>query len=187
MPVLLEMTYMFQMWAGRLEFISVMDEAMRADMTVNDPANPGRAYICGKGIPTPDDPGDDAVVGRFVEAYLSAHAGEGERGRELAMHDALTPADRDRLSARYAKAVEGTARFLRAEDLPEEQRQRHPDPPDTQKIDHQPRPLQLEGVTEGIERLCRQHDGLVAAAGAHGVDGLHLLEYLFGLPQFALA
>mgnify|MGYP001827445088 FL=1 len=26
-----------------LEFISVLDEAMRADMTVNDPANPGRA------------------------------------------------------------------------------------------------------------------------------------------------
>ena len=40
-----------------LEFISVMDEAMRADMTVNDPANPGRAYICGKGIPSPSDPG----------------------------------------------------------------------------------------------------------------------------------
>jgi hypothetical protein len=44
-----------------LEFISVMDEAMRADMTVNDPANPGRAYICGKGIPRPSDPGAAAV------------------------------------------------------------------------------------------------------------------------------
>ena len=45
-----------------LEFISVMDEAMRADMTVNDPANPGRAYICGKGIPNPSDPGTDTVA-----------------------------------------------------------------------------------------------------------------------------
>jgi hypothetical protein len=44
-----------------LEFISVMDEAMRADMTVNDPANPGRAYICGKGIPNPSHPGTDTV------------------------------------------------------------------------------------------------------------------------------
>ena len=39
-----------------LEFISVLDEAMRANMTVNDPANPGRAYICGKGIPNPTAP-----------------------------------------------------------------------------------------------------------------------------------
>ena len=45
-----------------LEFISVLDEAMRADMTVNDPANPGRAYICGKGIPSPSDPGAAAVT-----------------------------------------------------------------------------------------------------------------------------
>ena len=45
-----------------LEFISVLDEAMRADMTVNDPANPGRAYICGKGIPNPSDPGAEAVT-----------------------------------------------------------------------------------------------------------------------------
>ncbi len=45
-----------------LEFISVLDEAMRADMTVNDPANPGRAYICGKGIPDPSDPGAAAVA-----------------------------------------------------------------------------------------------------------------------------
>jgi hypothetical protein len=45
-----------------LEFISVLDEAMKADMTVNDPANPGRAYICGKGIPDPTSPGPEATA-----------------------------------------------------------------------------------------------------------------------------
>jgi hypothetical protein len=36
-----------------LEFISVLEGELRAGITVNDPANPGRAYICGKGIPSP--------------------------------------------------------------------------------------------------------------------------------------
>jgi hypothetical protein len=63
-----------------LEFISVMDEAMRADMTVNDPANPGRAYICGKGIPTPSDPGVAA------EAFM-ASAKEANEARHTRMVD----------------------------------------------------------------------------------------------------
>jgi hypothetical protein len=39
-----------------LEFISVMEAELQAGITVNDPANPGRAYICGKGIPAPTRP-----------------------------------------------------------------------------------------------------------------------------------
>jgi hypothetical protein len=54
-----------------LEFISVLDEAMRADMTVNDPANPGRAYICGKGIPDPTEPGAEAIA--FMDAARTSN------------------------------------------------------------------------------------------------------------------
>jgi hypothetical protein len=49
-----------------LEFISVLDEEMRAGITVNDPANPGRAYICGKGIPAPTRPDADSQA--FIDA-----------------------------------------------------------------------------------------------------------------------
>ena len=33
-----------------LEFISVDDELQAAGMRINDPANPGRVYLCGKGV-----------------------------------------------------------------------------------------------------------------------------------------
>ena len=36
-----------------LEFISVLEAEQRAGVKINDPANPGRAYVCGKGIPAP--------------------------------------------------------------------------------------------------------------------------------------
>ena len=39
-----------------LEFISLLEEEQRNGVKINDPANPGRAYICGKGIPAPTDP-----------------------------------------------------------------------------------------------------------------------------------
>ena len=40
-----------------LEFISVLEEEQRRGVKkINDPANPGRAYICGKGIPAPTNP-----------------------------------------------------------------------------------------------------------------------------------
>ena len=42
------------------EFISVLDDAEREGHRVNDPENPGRAYLCGKGIPEPWDPGPAA-------------------------------------------------------------------------------------------------------------------------------
>lgn len=38
-----------------LEFISVLGDEQRDGIKINDPGNPGRAYICGKGIPTPTD------------------------------------------------------------------------------------------------------------------------------------
>lgn len=74
---------------------------------------------------TPGDPDDDAVVRRFVDRYLEAHAGEVARARELAEHDALTDADRKRLSERYRKETESAAAFLRAESHPPEERARH--------------------------------------------------------------
>ena len=39
-----------------LEFISVLEDEQRRGVKINDPANPGRAYICGKGIPAPTAP-----------------------------------------------------------------------------------------------------------------------------------
>jgi hypothetical protein len=39
-----------------LEFISVLQDEQRRGVKINDPANPGRAYICGKGIPAPTEP-----------------------------------------------------------------------------------------------------------------------------------
>ncbi len=45
-----------------LEFISLLADEQRDGVKINDPANPGRAYICGKGIPTPTDPGPRAAA-----------------------------------------------------------------------------------------------------------------------------
>ena len=36
-----------------LEFISLLEDEQREGVKINDPANPGRAYVCGKGIPAP--------------------------------------------------------------------------------------------------------------------------------------
>ncbi len=46
-----------------LEIISLVDELVKAGVKVNDPGNPGRMYICGKGV-TKFDPvrGDAAVI-----------------------------------------------------------------------------------------------------------------------------
>ncbi len=43
-----------------LEFISVLADEQRDGVKINDPANPGRAYICGKGIPSPTNPSPDS-------------------------------------------------------------------------------------------------------------------------------
>lgn len=49
-----------------LEFISVLADELHEGVTVNDPANPGRAYICGKGIPAPTRPGPSSEA--FIDA-----------------------------------------------------------------------------------------------------------------------
>jgi hypothetical protein len=49
-----------------LEFISLLDQEQRDGITINDPANPGRAYICGKGIPTPGAPSPETKA--FMDA-----------------------------------------------------------------------------------------------------------------------
>lgn len=72
----------------------------------------------------PEDEGDDEAVRGFVDRYLVAHASELARASELAQHDALTPADKERLEKRYADARVSAAAFLRAEDVPEERRAR---------------------------------------------------------------
>lgn len=72
----------------------------------------------------PGDPEDAAVVSGFIDDYLAAHATEARRGAELAVHDAHTEADRERLTQRYEAGIASTARFLNAEDVDEDQRAR---------------------------------------------------------------
>ncbi len=72
-----------------LEFISVLDELVDAAVKVNDPGNPGRVYLCGKGVspfaePTPlaleiagaarvaDEARGAAIVARLRE-HFAAH------------------------------------------------------------------------------------------------------------------
>jgi hypothetical protein len=49
-----------------LEFISVLADEQRDGIKINDPANPGRAYVCGKGIPAPTAP--SAASRAFMDA-----------------------------------------------------------------------------------------------------------------------
>lgn len=65
---------------------------------------------------------DAAAVHRFVEGYLGAHAKEVDHARELATFDALTPADRERLSARYEREKASARAFLEAAEVPEPER-----------------------------------------------------------------
>jgi tryptophan 2,3-dioxygenase len=73
---------------------------------------------------TPEKPDDALAVRRFIDAYSAAHAREVKRAGEIAVHDALSEADVERLHARYAKEVLGARAFLLAEDRPEEERPR---------------------------------------------------------------
>jgi len=61
-----------------LELISVLDEEQRQGIKINDPANPGRAYICGKGIPAPTAPGPAAR--RFMDGAKASNA---DRTRQM--------------------------------------------------------------------------------------------------------
>lgn len=68
-----------------LEFISVLEEEQRRGIKINDPANPGRAYICGKGIPAPTRP--DEPARRFMDEAKASNEARTrqmvERMREL--------------------------------------------------------------------------------------------------------
>jgi len=66
------------------------------------------------------DPGDEARVAAFVEAYLASHAREMENASRLALSGAQNDADRERLRGRYAREVEGARAFLAAEDVLDE-------------------------------------------------------------------
>lgn len=54
-----------------LEFISVLEEEQRAGVKINDPANPGRAYVCGKGIPSPTSPSPESKA--FMDAAKASN------------------------------------------------------------------------------------------------------------------
>jgi hypothetical protein len=55
-----------------LEFISVMDDLRDAAVKVNDPANPGRIYLCGKGVDPFAPP--TATATRLLEQVRAADA-----------------------------------------------------------------------------------------------------------------
>lgn len=61
-----------------LEFISVLAEEQRHGVKINDPDNPGRAYICGKGIPAPTSP--SPATKRFMDG---ARASNEARTRQM--------------------------------------------------------------------------------------------------------
>jgi tryptophan 2,3-dioxygenase len=72
----------------------------------------------------PGQPADDDQVRAFIEAYCATHARALARGKELAKTAALTPADEQRLEARYEKETAAARAFLLAEDAPAEARTR---------------------------------------------------------------
>jgi tryptophan 2,3-dioxygenase len=73
---------------------------------------------------TPSHPSDAVCVRRFVETYLSKHAGAVERGLELARAQSLPAPDLRRLEGRAGAEVASARSYLQAEDAPEEVRAR---------------------------------------------------------------
>ena len=102
---------------------------LRVDARLNDPPSLRdavhewlfRTPIDGS---VPGNPGDDAAVSAFIDAYVSAHARGIERSLVSAKAVAFTPDDVARLDARYAKEAASARAFLQAEDVPEESRAR---------------------------------------------------------------
>ena len=89
-----------------LEFISVLEDEMRAGMTINDPANPGRAYICGKGIPTPSDPGPEGTA--FMAAAKTSN--EARTTQMVDIVRELFAAAGLEVEVTYGSIVEGVAK-----------------------------------------------------------------------------
>ncbi|MFN9812187.1 MAG: tryptophan 2,3-dioxygenase family protein [Deltaproteobacteria bacterium] len=67
---------------------------------------------------TPEKADDPEVVTRFIDAYCDAQAREVDAAMELAVHDALSERDVERLRERYAKEKAGARAFLEAHDVP---------------------------------------------------------------------
>ena len=71
-----------------------------------------RAPIDGFG---PDDPGSEAALARFLDAYRHAHAGEVEASLEHAKSLARSDEDRKKLDARYEAERQALVHFLAAD------------------------------------------------------------------------
>lgn len=92
-----------------LEFISVLPDEQRRGVRVNDPANPGRAYICGKGIPAPT--ALDAASRAFMDRAKAAN--EARTGEMVDRIEALFADAGQPLGVTYASIVEGVAERAR--------------------------------------------------------------------------
>lgn len=66
-----------------------------------------------------DGPSDPTTVRRFLEGFVEAMRGEIERRVQIAVDKALTPADVDRLRARYEAEVAQAEAFLLAQEDPD--------------------------------------------------------------------
>lgn len=72
---------------------------------------------------SPGDAGDDEKVESFVTSYLAGHEELYRRALLYAIRiQAMTPADEERLRARYEGQLQGARRHLRADDVPAERR-----------------------------------------------------------------
>ncbi len=68
---------------------------------------------------TPEKPGDADVVRAFIDAYAASQARCADEQVAIARTSALTPADAERLEARYKREAESARAFLHAEDVPD--------------------------------------------------------------------
>lgn len=66
---------------------------------------------------TPDQTQDETVVDTFLNEYLQAVEREGKNFTVLAMRDALTPQDQERLQLRHERGMASARAFLHAEDV----------------------------------------------------------------------
>lgn len=72
----------------------------------------------------PDEDGDAAVVDGFIDSYLKSHAGAMDQLKQRVPSLVRTDEEAEQLRARYDRAVEGAEEFLRALDVPEDERAR---------------------------------------------------------------
>ncbi|MEO0479828.1 MAG: tryptophan 2,3-dioxygenase family protein [Planctomycetota bacterium] len=69
----------------------------------------------------PGDDNDDEVVAKYIDRFLdSQRRGQEQRIAEVLEHQALEPSDHERLKARYEQELQGSAAWLRAEDVDDE-------------------------------------------------------------------